>query len=321
MTHQQENKGWLETLMNGGLPQVLAGPAGKAISRLIGAAAEIPAAKLEQIAQGIRDETKAKSKVMETLAEKSAELGISDSKLLERGLINMLGKAYRQQENREEVAKKAIEYLEDEPAPESSEGPSDDWMDVFEDYASKASADSIRDMFARVLAGEVRKPGHFSRATLHFVSVLDTDVAKLIEKVAPYVVENIFIPKDLASKEISHGEWLSLEEAGFLSFGGGQLSLQKNPDEQKIIPFRMGKHVVLYQGNSLTPFQLPAVKLTLVAQQLLPTIETKYKINELAAWLWSLNPKDVLIGEIGTGWDNQEFLKMPISFPKPSGKP
>jgi hypothetical protein len=41
------------------LPQVLLGPAGAALSRLIGKATDIPAAKLEAQAQKIKDETAA----------------------------------------------------------------------------------------------------------------------------------------------------------------------------------------------------------------------------------------------------------------------
>ncbi len=317
MTDQQENKGWLETLLNGGLPQVIAGPAGKALCRLIGAAVEIPAAKLEQVAQGIRDETQAKSKIMEALALKSAELGISDPKLLERGLNSMLGKAYREQQNREEVARKTIEYLEEEPAPTSSAGPSDDWMDVFEDFASKASADSIRDMFARVLAGEIRNPGNFSRATLHFVSILDTEIAKLIDKVAPYSVANSFFPKDLASKVMQYGEWLILEEAGFLSFGGGNLNLSRDVDVQGFVDFRMGSNLVLYKPKNKGSITVSAVKLTSPGQQILKTINPNFRLNELAAWLWSLDAEDVVIAEIGTGWDGKEFVKGVVPFPKP----
>lgn len=181
--NQEDNKstGWLENLTEGGLPQLLAGPAGKAISRLIGAGVEIPAAWLEQKAQEIRDETKAKSIMMETLAAKSAELGLGDPKLLDRGLNSLLGKAYRQQENREAVAVKALEQLADDPAPPDSAGPSDDWMNLFEEHASKASSEYLRDTWARVLAGEIRKPTSFSLATLQLISILDAAIAEAAE--------------------------------------------------------------------------------------------------------------------------------------------
>ncbi|MBX8811205.1 DUF2806 domain-containing protein [Ochrobactrum sp. MR34] len=187
MTSSQENKGWLAMLIEGGIPQIVAGPAGKAISRLVGAGVEIPAAWLEQKAQAIRDETKAKSQLMETLAEKSAELGFSDPQLLERGLNNMLGKAYRAQENREKVAKKTVEYLSEDIASVQSEGPSDEWMNIFEEYASKANSERLQQTWGRILAGEIRKPGATSLATLQLMSILDQETALAVETALGYV--------------------------------------------------------------------------------------------------------------------------------------
>jgi hypothetical protein len=188
---EQENNGanlpktWSDTLQSiaeGGLPQIIAGPAGKAISRLIGATVEIPAAWFEQKAQGIRDETEARSKMMQTLAEKSTELGLSDPKLLERGLNSMLGRAYREQENREAVAGKVLEQLRLDPPPEDSAGPSDDWLNLFEDFASKASSEWVRENWARVLAGEIRKPSSFSLQTMSFLAQLDQPSALAVER-------------------------------------------------------------------------------------------------------------------------------------------
>lgn len=308
---------WLDKLIEGGIPQLLVGPAGKAISRLVGATVDIPVAKLEQISRGIRDETKAKSLVMDTLAEKSAELGLSDPRLLERGLNNMIGKAYREQHNREEVARKAVEYLEHAPVPETNDGPSDDWMDIFEDYASKASSDSIRDMFARVLAGEIRKPGEFSRATLHFVAIMDVTIARLIERIAPYVVDNNFIPKELISNEINYGEWLALQEAGFITFSAGNLSLTQWPNSDNLIYYRMGKNVVRFEAKNSTEFKIPSVKLTSPAQQILSTLDTKYKIHEMAKLLWVYEPKTIQVGELHQEPDGQMFARNMVFVQEP----
>lgn len=184
-------KTWSETfssIAEGGIPQILAGPAGKAISRLIGAGVEIPAAWLEQKAQSIRDETEARSKMMQTLAEKSTELGLQDPKLLERGLNSLLGRAYREQENREAIAGKVAEQLRLDPPPLDSAGPSDDWLNVFEDYAAKASSEWVRENWARVLAGEIRKPNSFSLQTLAFLAQLDQPSAVAAEAVLSRVV-------------------------------------------------------------------------------------------------------------------------------------
>lgn len=42
------------------LPEMVAGPAGKAISRLVAGAVEVPAAYLDQFVQAIRSKTEAK---------------------------------------------------------------------------------------------------------------------------------------------------------------------------------------------------------------------------------------------------------------------
>lgn len=296
MAEQHENKGWLEILMDGGIPQVIAGPAGKAISRLIGAAVEIPAAKMEQIAQGIRDETQAKSKIMETLAIKSAELGMSDPKLLERGLNSMLGKAYREQQNREEVAKKTIEYLEEEPAPASSEGPSDDWMDVFEDYAAKASSDSIRDMFARILAGEIRKPGEFSLAAMHLVSILDNRLAAAIEKVAPFVWDRTSIPNDATEGIVQYDILSQLEDVGILTIGSGFLHVTKQATEHGHIGFQAYNVGVVGVFAPNQNVQLPVDRLSRSGSELFSVLHTKPDIVSMAKSLKKIGASKVLFG-------------------------
>ena len=187
---QQDNAGaglpktWsdlFQTIVEGGIPQIIAGPAGNAISRLIGGIADIPAAWLNQQAQSIRDETEARSSVMKTLAEKSAELGVSDTRLLERGLNNMLGRSYREQRNKDDIAGKVIEQLRLDPPPLDGPGPSDDWLNVFEGHAANASSEWVRENWARVLAGEIRKPASFSLQTLALLSQLDQSAAVAVE--------------------------------------------------------------------------------------------------------------------------------------------
>ncbi len=69
MANEDTGGSALERVLGGGLPQILLGPAGAAISRLVGATVEIPAAWLEARAQSIRDETEARSLIMKALAE------------------------------------------------------------------------------------------------------------------------------------------------------------------------------------------------------------------------------------------------------------
>ncbi|MCQ1855565.1 DUF2806 domain-containing protein, partial [Neorhizobium galegae] len=170
-----------KSLSEGGLPQIIAGPAGKAISRLIAGATDIPAAWLNARAEKIKDETAARTTIMKAVAKASADAAVADPQLLDRALSRYVSDLHRKQENREAVAQKTAEQLANAPPPSDTSGPSDDWMNVFEEYAEKASSEELRDTWGRVLAGEIRKPSSFSLKTLQFLSVLDKATAEAAE--------------------------------------------------------------------------------------------------------------------------------------------
>ena len=208
------NEGWVAKLIDGGLPQLIAGPAGKAISRLIGVGVEIPAAYLQSIVQGIQDKTEARTIISKAMAEKLKEIAIDDSGIMDRAMSNMLHRSYKTQKNKDAIAAVAIAELEYDPPPSDSEGPSDDWMSRFESYSEDASTDDIRAMFGKILAGEIRAPGSISKSTLHFTSMLDESTAKLIDKVLPLCVDAgvAFLECDpsLLTVEIAY-----IEQSGF----------------------------------------------------------------------------------------------------------
>lgn len=231
---------FLKAAIEGGIPQLLAGPAGKAISRLIGAGIEIPAVWLEGIAQGTRDKTQARSAISEILSAKVACEASTDPKVLERAMNSMLSKAYRTQRNKDAVAKIAIEELQVHPSEKENEAPSDSWMSKFESYAEDASDEELQAMFGRLLAGELRAPRSVAPLTLHFVSMLEKDVADLIQRVLPFTLDDGMtllecIKPNLTVKEITY-----LEQSGFwtadkiLTFStkNGQRAVQRTRGEE-----------------------------------------------------------------------------------------
>ena len=107
---------------------------------------------------------------------------------MERATANMVATAYRRQINKEAVALKTIKNLQADPPPEQGDGPSEDWLAKFERYAEEASSDQLQTLFAKLLAGEIRKPGGISPMTLHFVSMLDQKTASHIQRVFSYTI-------------------------------------------------------------------------------------------------------------------------------------
>ena len=96
----------------GGITTHLGKPAGKALSCLIGSALDIPAAWLDQQAQGIKDATAARSHVTQALATQTAKTAVTDPEIMERATANMVATAYRRQINKEAVALKTIKNLQ-----------------------------------------------------------------------------------------------------------------------------------------------------------------------------------------------------------------
>lgn len=290
---QPSNGHWLGQVLEGGLPQVIAGPAGKALSRLIGGAADIPAAWLEQKAQAIRDETKARSSLMEQLSAKSAELGLKDEALLGRGLDSLLGRAYREQQNREEVAKKAIEQLEMDPPPESSEGPAEDWMNVFESHAAKASSDKLRTLFSQILAGEIRKPGAFSLSTLHLISVMNQRTAQLVTRSASYLAAESVIFREAVEGVLSVRDMLDLEEAGLITGAGGTLSLTPNSGETGTRVWPCGPYHIKAEFEPNTQLHFGAYFLTRAGIELYKIVPATHQPSAIAKAMWKAKAKSV----------------------------
>src|ERR1043166_9066752 len=143
---------WLSAL---NLPEFVLGPAGKAISRLIGEIVEIPAAGLQNVAQGIRNKTDAQKVISQALAEAAAKQVTSDPELVRRAVGSCLAKEFRAQSNKESIAAKTIELLQGEQTVKTeganSDQINDDWLNVFEKYAESASSERLQEIWARVL--------------------------------------------------------------------------------------------------------------------------------------------------------------------------
>jgi hypothetical protein len=160
--------GWLPQLMAVvNLPTIIVGPAGNAISRLIAGAAEIPAAKLEQWAQQIRDRTNGKSIVNDAIASAAANRVIAHERLLDRAVESLIAKEYRKQSNKEAVARRTIEHLQVPAIPgrPRQEGEpkdiDDDWMNVFERHVEDASSERLQDLLGPRSGRRDKEAGKF----------------------------------------------------------------------------------------------------------------------------------------------------------------
>ena len=280
---KDSNQNLSTSLLEGGLPQLVAGPAGKAISRLLGAAADIPAAWLEGKAQSIRDETEGRSTVSQAIAKRAAETAVDNPEIMERGLNNLLDSSYRKQKNKDEIAFITLRDLQDSPPPPESTGPSDDWLNKFERYAEDASSEELRMMYGKLLSGEIRKPGSITPATLHLVHMLDSDTTKLIEQVLPYTIYAAtagVVFTECIKPNMSHANLMYLEQSGFWTAKKGY-DLCFDDNGYIYIPARETLHIIL-QGQPRAKVETEVAMLSRSGTGLASVINKDFDFQSLA---------------------------------------
>lgn len=203
------------------LPSVIAGPAGRAISRLIGAAAEIPAAYLEGQAKLVSSSFQAKADLHRSMSAAAAEKYTQDPEIIERFGRRWLSDEIIRQSNRESISKKAITQLESESSGSENqindkpqEDVDSDWLRRFGNHAQEVSQEEFQAIWAKMLAGEIRKPGSVSKAVLDTLAIVEADDIRLIENYANLRVNGNFIP--LSQGEKRFDELIRLEELGLV---------------------------------------------------------------------------------------------------------
>jgi hypothetical protein len=161
-----------------GLPAPVRTSFSKALSDFLGGLTAIPAAKLKQYAQGIEDTTAARSAVAAMVAKGTAEEGLADPLLMQAAAEVYLPTALRKAKNRIGVAQKAAQHIADEVAEHTDAAPpEEDWMNFYARFAEDASSEKLQDLFGRILAGQIVRPGSFSQSTVRAVAELDQSIA------------------------------------------------------------------------------------------------------------------------------------------------
>ena len=201
-----------------GLPAPVRTSFFKALSDLLGGLTAIPAAKLKQYAQGIEDTTAARSAVSAMVAKGTGEGGLADPLLMQAAAEIYTPAILRKAKNRIGVAQKAADHISNEEGENlSAASPEDDWMNSFTRFAEDASSEKLQDLFGRILAGQIVRPGSFSQSTMRAVAELDQSIAadfshmwaKSVGVAVDYGVE--FQPGD------GFVRWKRLAEAGLMA--------------------------------------------------------------------------------------------------------
>ena len=219
---------------------------------------------------------------------------------------------------REISISKAVLHAEEELAQDPQEPPetqpSDDWLLRWRECAAGVSSDDLQSLWGRVLAGEVKSPGHYSLRTLEFLRNLSRDEAKAIEKVSPFVVNDV-IYRDaktlLESEGVSFSLLLVLQEIGIVS-GVEALGLEISwssqwPNRFQQVLISYGSILLVTHADPAKTLKVQIYQITGLGRQLLRL--GKFKAND--AYLLELGTAikaqgfDVQIGSCVPAGENQ----------------
>lgn len=268
---EPSNSGWLSTIVNYDWLKIPG--AVRAVSQLVTGAADVGnafldagKAKGEQLAQGIRDTTAARSKTLNAYTDAAIIAGVNDPKLIERAVDYTALKGIREQTNREKIAAETVLLLKDQTISEETPAPEDDWMNIFVDYASKASSERMQKHWANLLASEIKNPGSYSLSTLQVMSVMDSNLANIIEKFSGSTLDNMFIAQ--TPKNSTGYEFFELENLVSLGLvtGNNKKNITQNPVTlvyEELFNYH-GQKMVLRSRN---PFSFQCRVLTFTGRQ------------------------------------------------------
>lgn len=204
-----------------------------------------------------------------------------EGSLLNRTENRLDFKEQKRQRNIENITAKAAENLESETEV-SDEEVDEDWTTRFFNYAEDISSDEMQEIWARILAGEVKKPKSFSLRTLDTLRNLSKEDAEIFMKFAKLAVEgngtsfiiNFKNEKLLEEKyNLKFNDRLLLEELGFLTANDLNYTVAPTQNNSAQVVFTTGNIVILHQKEQNKPQQnIPVLVFTKIGQQLLKLV-------------------------------------------------
>jgi hypothetical protein len=183
-----------------------------------------------------------------------------------------------------------VEQLRIDPPPLDTDVPTDDWLSSFERYAENAGSEEFRAIWAKILAGEIRKRGSYSSQTLHVVSMLDPEMANIIEKALKYTINGALI-NNLAQRVFTFEESFALQDIGFMGMHG-QFGSSLNLKMENGIAHVFTEQFV-YQVKASGNASVACYVLTKVGREIAATLQVAHDPVEIARSFWSASPAPI----------------------------
>lgn len=172
----------------------------------------------------------------------------------ERAQIRLEHREVRRQGNLEAIAEAAVTHL---PEQVSNEKVDEDWKTRFFNIAEDVASSEMQDLWGRILAGEVARPGSYSLRTLEVLRNLSKSEAEAFQKIRYLADDGGRVIKATESSKlddfgIDFNKILKLREAGLL-VDGDMLSTELTiPEDKDFIAIGYNGKALMIKPNEKT---------------------------------------------------------------------
>jgi len=209
---------------------------------------------------------------------------VLDKKPLDQRVAGRLDYQERKrQANIENVTSAAAEELSEEKIV-SDASPDDDWIARFFSFAQDIGSKQMQELWGKILAGEIKRPGSYSLRTLDFVKNITKSEAHVLETVGKLALHcggvAIIVVQDKKWLEkergIYPGHQFHLSELGIMFPTDLAYRAFKDPNSTEEVFFADDYLLVVKRGEIKSEVDLTIWKFTGIGKELLPLIQKPF---------------------------------------------
>ena len=208
----------------------------------------------------------------------TTDLTIVDEELKFRAGRRLLAEEINKQKNLEDVIQRADDILQTEPQPLPCQKETDKgWIDECLDGAGKTYIDNLKDYWAKLLAGEIKNPGTYSKRAVNFMKTLSQKDAEKIRNMCQYVMYSIdkndaFILRHKDS-QYTYADLSFLMELRLLNSSSFVVKKLRYNDEKGGGALYIHNDVGFYLEISKKEYDLPIYSFTELGKEILSIID------------------------------------------------
>lgn len=210
-----ENKNtWLDLIKNVTIPEVfknnLITALAKGLGNIITSASGIPVSYFNSISNEITAKSQGKVLLIEAASLEASKLFATESELANRALTYFGNKIIQNQVNRESVATKTLDNLQQLNITDNQnvDQIDIDWLTMFWDLAESKSKEDVQEILSKILSKEIVAPKSISPHTLQLLTVLTSSLGDAFTRLCNLSID------DGASCYVIHPKVFSFQNIG-----------------------------------------------------------------------------------------------------------